>query len=165
MVWTTLHSMKMNFPDPSEFSGDEKLEVFNPSELPLPFDEADIHSAMSEIEKNEEISYQAVEIVFVDEPGIVEINKEHLQRDYITDIITFRYDEDPSNQHIEGTLYCCAPRISEQSKEFEASESTEFLRVMIHGLIHLIGYDDQTEADKNRMTELENLYLDKISQA
>lgn len=165
MDWTTLRLMKMNFPDPSDFSDAIKLEVFNPSEFPLPFDEAEIHSALTEIEKNENVSYQAVEIVFVDESGIVDINKEHLKRDYITDIITFRYDEDSSNQHIEGTLYCCAPRISEQSQELEASESNEFLRVMIHGLIHLIGYDDQTEEDKKRMTELENLYLDKISQA
>ncbi len=165
MDWMTLPLMKMNFPDPSDFSNTEKLEVFNPSGLPLPFNEDDIHSALNEIEKNEEVSYQSVEIVFVDEPGIVEINQEHLQRDYITDIISFRYDEDPSNQHIEGTLYCCAPRISEQSGEFEAPESTEYLRVMIHGLIHLIGYNDQTEADKKRMTELENLYLEKISQA
>ncbi|MEX0662546.1 MAG: rRNA maturation RNase YbeY [Balneolaceae bacterium] len=161
----TLRLMKMNFPDPSDFSGNPKLEIFNPSEFPLPFDENDIHSALNEIENNEKVMYQHVEIVFVDEPGIVDINKEHLKRDYITDIISFRYDEDTSNKRIEGTLYCCAPRISEQSKEFETPESTEFLRVMIHGLIHLIGYNDQTEDDKKRMTELENLYLDKISQA
>lgn len=157
--------MKMNFPDPSNSANAEKLEVFNPSGFHLPFHVDDIYSVLSVIENMEDVSYQSVEIVFVDEPGIVDINKKHLQRDYITDIISFRYDEDPSNQHIEGTLYCCAPRISEQSREFETSESTEFLRVIIHGLIHLIGYDDQTDADKKRMTELENLYLDKISQA
>lgn len=154
----------MNFPDPSDFTNAEKLEFFNPSEFPLPFEEADVQAVLKEIEQKEKVAYQAIEIVFVDESGIVDINKEHLQRDYITDIISFRYDEDSSNQQIEGTLYCCAPRISEQSREFDTPESTEFLRVMIHGLIHLIGYDDQTEDDKNQMTELENFYLDKISQ-
>jgi len=84
----------------------------------------------------------------------------------VTDIISFRLDDENddnnSDQSIEGTLYCCAPRIAEQSAEFDADTKTEFLRVIVHGLLHLTGYDDQTESDKEKMTSLENHYLQSL---
>jgi len=101
-----------------------------------------------------------LEVVYVDEPEIVRVNKEHLDRDYITDIITFRYDDDPSHKQVEGTLYCCAPRIKEQAAEFESSEEREFRRIFIHGLLHLLDYDDQTDDQRQQMRQLENRFLD-----
>lgn len=154
--------MTMNFPDLPTESPAPKIEVFNTSGIELPFDSSVIPTIVRKIELGENVRYQNLEIVFVDEKEIVEINEEHLDRDYITDIITFRYDEDTSNQQIEGTLYCCAPRIKEQGKEFAKSEREEFLRVVIHGFIHLIGYDDSTDDQKAIMTNLEDKYLGKL---
>ncbi len=138
------------------------LEIFNQTNLPLPFKEKDAFSLLKAIEKGEKSSFSFVELVYVSENEIVSINKEFLKRDYVTDIISFRYDDDASNQKIEGTLYCCAERIVEQSKEFNETEEKEFLRVLTHGLLHLIGYDDRNEKEKQKMTELENSYLAKI---
>lgn len=152
----------MNFPDFPTESSVPKIEVFNTSGLELPFNSSIIPTIVRKIELGENVRYQNLEIVFVDEEEIVAINEEHLDRNYITDIITFRYDEDQSNQQIEGTLYCCAPRIKEQSEEFSKSERQEFLRVVIHGFIHLIGYDDSTDEEKNIMTKLEDKYLGKL---
>ncbi|MBO6524289.1 MAG: rRNA maturation RNase YbeY [Balneolaceae bacterium] len=138
---------------------DHPLQLFNTSGLELPFKESEAAFLLDVIREHQSCNYSFVEVVFVDEKEIVRINKEFLGRDYVTDIISFRYDEDTTNMEIEGTLYCCTSRIQEQAKEYCDSEKQEFLRIIVHGLIHLIGYDDQTPEEKAEMTRLENHYL------
>ena len=150
------------FPDPETTPGIPKLEIFNPSGYNLPLNQALIPRLVHLIEIGEQIQFSSLEIIFTDEGGIIDINSKYLDRDYITDIITFRYDEDHSNNAIEGSLYCCAPRIEEQSKELKTDTQEEFLRIIAHGLLHLAGYDDQAAEGKKRMTELEDHYLAKI---
>jgi rRNA maturation RNase YbeY len=155
--------MMTKFPEPDIDSSSPKLEIFNPSGYTLPFQESDAQTLLDLIEKGESVQFNSVEIVFTDESGIIEINSEYLNRDYVTDIISFRLDDDDSNQAIEGTLYCCAPRIAEQSGEFNSDPESEFLRIIVHGLLHLTGYDDQTDSDKSAMTLLEDKYLQSLS--
>lgn len=155
------------FPEPGSLSSDNSntsrtFQIFNPSGTSLPFHEEAVDSIFREVEHGENVGFSSVEIVFTGEDDIVEINKTYLDRDYITDIISFRYDEN-ENSDIEGTLYCCAPRIYEQSQEFGSDAKSEFLRIIIHGLLHLAGYDDQFPNEKEKMTELEDHYLQKIS--
>lgn len=147
------------FPEPYSVSNAPKPEFFNPSGHPLPFKESDAASLLKDIEAGESVFYHTLEIVFTDEVGIIDINTEYLNRNYVTDIISFRLDEDDSDQSIEGILYCCAPRIAEQSADYNSEPETEFLRIIIHGLLHLAGYNDQTESEKDTMTSLENHYL------
>lgn len=135
------------------------LQIFNTTELDLPFKESDCRKVFEFIEKHENVTFELVEAAYVDEQEIVRINKEFLNRDYVTDIISFRYDEDETNTCIEGTLYCCLPRIIDQAREFSQSPEKECLRILIHGLLHLIGYEDQSETEKKEMTRLEDLYL------
>lgn len=135
------------------------LQIFNESGLSLPVQEELALEILHLISRTEKATFSFVELVYVDETAIMNINKQFLNRDYITDIISFRYDENIDNQEIEGTLYCCAPRISEQAKEYGVSPTQEFYRIYIHGLLHLTGYDDQKPAEKNEMTRLENHYL------
>lgn len=155
----TFRSMMATFPDISPGNDLPKLILSNPSGLPIPVIEAELEAIMSLIEEQEHIRFREIELVYVDEDHIIEVNKEYLDRDYVTDIISFRYDEDETNSTIEGTLFCCAPRIIEQSSEAETSIESEFYRIFIHGLLHLAGYDDQTKDDKETMTSLENSYL------
>ena len=143
-------------------TSDHPLQLFNTSGLDLPFEESEAAFLLDAICHHQSCQYSFVELVYVDEAEILRINKEFLERDYITDIISFRYDEDDSNTEVEGTLYCCAQRIQEQAKEYSDSIRQEFLRVIIHGLIHLIGYDDQTPEEKAEMTRLENHFLSLI---
>ncbi|MDZ7757668.1 rRNA maturation RNase YbeY [Rhodohalobacter sp.] len=154
--------MMTNFPDiPTE--PENKLIINNESGESVPVEEQELLKLIEITEKNEDVRFKEIELVYVDEDEIVRINHEFLDRDYITDIITFRYDED--DQAIEGTLYCCAPRISEQSVEFNDDPKTEFLRVFVHGLIHLAGHDDQTPKEKKQMTDLEDQYLNALKQS
>lgn len=135
------------------------LQVFNESGIEIPIQDKEAEALLSQIAKEEKCGFSFVELVYVNEPEIVRINKEHLDRDYVTDIISFRYDEEESNQHIEGTLFCCAPRIKEQAIELGETVRKEFLRIFIHGVLHLIGYDDATENEKKQMSALEDKYL------
>lgn len=135
------------------------IQVFNETDLDIPVPSGDYEDVAQAISEGENCSFSFVEVVYVDEDEIVRINKEHLDRDYITDIITFRYDDSQDNEEIEGTLYCCAPRIFEQAKEFGEAPQREFQRIFIHGLLHLAGYEDQTQEQKAEMTAKENAYL------
>lgn len=135
------------------------IQIFNETDLSLPIEQSSFVDLAETVSRNEDCSFRFVEIVYVDEQEIVRINKEHLKRDYITDIISFRYDDSVDNKAIEGTLFCCAPRLVEQAHEFNETVRNEFLRIYIHGLLHIAGYNDQTDAQKKEMTAKENLYL------
>jgi rRNA maturation RNase YbeY len=148
-----------HFRDPGDYSG---LYFFNESSSSLPVDSDIARKVISLIEKHEKCRFQLVEIVFVDETEIKEVNRSYLGREYSTDIITFSYHESFSNQRIEGTLYCCVPRIYEQAENYNQPAEEEFKRIIIHGLLHLIGYDDQSEASRKKMREREDFYLRKM---
>lgn len=138
------------------------LQLFNESGGEIPLTAEECESTLTLIARDENADFDFVELVFVDEPEIIRINKEHLGRDYVTDIITFRYDEGEEtgeNSAIEGTLFCCAPRIKEQAGEFDEPTVKEFMRIFIHGILHLTGYKDGTPKQKTAMTNLENKYL------
>lgn len=139
------------------------IELFNQTEADLPLNKEDITSLVELVAVEESCHLSLLELVYVDEEEIVRINREHLQRDYITDIITFRYDEDNSNKNIEGTLFCCAPRIYEQASELNEDVVQEFKRILVHGLLHLCGYDDSSPKEKKQMTDRENFYLEKLA--
>ena len=109
-------------------------------------------------------SFSFIEVVYVDEKEITHINQKHLSHDYVTDIITFSYHDPSENEPVEATLFCCAPRIQEQAVEFGVDADTEFLRVYIHGLLHLAGYSDELPDQKAVMREKENFYINHIKQ-
>ncbi|PAU95506.1 rRNA maturation RNase YbeY [Aliifodinibius salipaludis] len=135
------------------------IQVFNQTSLSIPLEQPFYQAVAKQLSDEEKCSFNFVEVVYVDEEKIVQINSEHLNRDYITDIITFRYDDTNHNHDIEGTMFCCGPRIVEQAQEFNESNKREFLRIYIHGLLHLAGYEDQSEKEKEQMSQKEEFYL------
>lgn len=136
------------------------IQLYNESGIEIPLTESIAENTAILVFDSEGCSLQSLEIVFVDEDKIVEINEMHLGRDYVTDIITYHYQEE--NEPIEGTIFCCAQRILEQAKELETEPKQEFLRIYIHGLLHLCGYNDTTTEEKLQMTQKENEYLIQI---
>lgn len=147
------------FPTDNTYSG---FHFFNESGVSLPLDLNDAEQIADLVEKGERCRFHLVEIAFVSEKEIVRLNNEHLERSYVTDTISFRYDQGKSNMAIEGTLYCCAPRILEQSQEHNEASATEFRRIIIHGLLHLAGYEDQSDASQKKMRKREDFYLRQL---
>jgi rRNA maturation RNase YbeY len=99
----------------------------------------------------------SITYVIGDDEWLVGLNKEHLNHDYYTDVITFNLSE--SENLLESDICISDERIKENAKLNNQSYINEFKRVLIHGILHLHGYDDQTEADKTEMRKQENKYL------
>ena len=94
--------------------------------------------------------------IFCDDEYLLEINVKYLRHDFYTDIVTFDYCE---NDVISGDLFISLDRVSENAELFGVSFNEEFLRVIVHGLLHLLGYGDHTVSEKRLMRELENQCL------
>lgn len=145
--------------DPSEQTPPyDSVQLFNTTEEGLPIDQASLQRLAHITADHRKVAYEMVEVVYVDADTIVEINQTYLGRDYVTDIITFRLDEGDL-QAVEGTIYCCVPRILEQAAELGQDPSTEFARIAVHGFLHLSGMDDQDPDSKLAMTQAEDEIL------
>ncbi len=107
--------------------------------------------AESEIKRIGDIS-----IIFCSDNYILDVNQKYLQHDYFTDIITFDYCE---GDRLSGDLFISVDSVRENSIEYGTDFADELNRVIVHGLLHLIGYDDHTEADVTVMRKKENYYL------
>jgi metalloprotein, YbeY/UPF0054 family len=93
-----------------------------------------------------------ISYVFCSDDKILEVNKQYLNHDYYTDIITFDYSED---NIISGDLFISLDTVRTNSEKFNTDYSEELLRVIIHGVLHLCGYKDKTKEEEKRMRELE----------
>ena len=97
--------------------------------------------------------------IFCTDEYLIDLNRRHLQHDYFTDIITFNYN---TANTISGDLFISYERVIENSKQFsDNSAYDELCRVMVHGLLHLVGFDDKTEQEKKLMREEETKCLIK----
>ena len=102
-----------------------------------------------------------INVIFCSDNYILDVNMKYLQHDYFTDIITFDYCE---GQVLSGDLFISVDSVRENSIEFGTDFEEELHRVIVHGVLHLIGYDDHTEEDKKVMRQKENYYLQMRSQ-
>jgi len=100
-----------------------------------------------------------VSIILCTDEELLAINQKHLQHDFFTDIISFDYS---SGSYIAGDLYVSYERIRDNAAIFNTAEDEEFRRVVFHGVLHLLGYNDKTDEEKTVMTEKENHYLAKL---
>jgi rRNA maturation RNase YbeY len=105
-----------------------------------------VKTIVNEVSKIKQCKFSYLEISFVSKDIIHEINKEHLNHDFPTDIITFEYEN--SEAGIDGELIICSEIAAENAEIFEVSVESELLRLVVHGILHLIGYDDTTEDKK-----------------
>lgn len=100
-----------------------------------------------------------IALVFCSDEHLLEVNKQYLQHDYYTDIITFDYTE--ANK-ISGDLMISLDRVRENALLNKVSDWHEINRIVFHGVLHLCGYNDKKPADKSLMTEKENFYLNQF---
>lgn len=138
------------------------IRFFNESGIDIPIETSTIKKSVESVFSAENKSFTELEIVYVSEQKIIEINQLHLGKDYITDIITYHY-QDFDNEPIDGTIFCCSQRIFEQAQELNIDSTDEFKRVLIHGLLHLCGYNDKSESERQIMTSKENEYLSLLN--
>lgn len=97
-----------------------------------------------------------IDIIMTTDEKLYGINREFLGHDYYTDIIAFNYNK---GKTVNGEIYISVERVKENAKKFNVSFGKEMRRVIFHGLLHLCGYDDRTEGEKRKMSEMEDIYL------
>lgn len=97
--------------------------------------------------------------IFCSDEYLHEMNVEYLNHDTLTDIITF--DNSEKKDEITGDIFISIDRVVDNAKKFEVSVEDELHRVMVHGVLHLIGYKDKKKEEKETMRFKENFYLNK----
>ena len=108
----------------------------------------------------------SITFIFSNDDKLRELKKEYFGEDVYTDTISFNLEEE--SDPIEGEVYISLERVSENAHTFQQDFITEYKRVIIHGCLHLLGYNDELPEDKTIMTELEETYLShniKVNQA
>ena len=114
---------------------------------------ADIKDWIRKIISGYNLKTGDISIIFVSDDDLLEINKKYLSHDYFTDIVTFDYRE---GDLISGDIYISIPRVEENSKKYHTVFQTELLRVIIHGIFHLLGFADKSGIQKKNMRKLED---------
>lgn len=98
-----------------------------------------------------------INLILCSDAYLLDINKQYLQHDTYTDIVTF--DNSERDDTIAGDIFISIDRVKENALKFGVPERDELHRVIIHGILHLCGYGDKRREDKKRMTEKEDFYL------
>lgn len=97
--------------------------------------------------------------IFVDDEYLLDLNQKFLNHDTLTDIITF---DNSIGNILHGDIYISVQRVQENAQDFKVDFETELHRVMIHGILHLVGYGDKTAKEAQTMRAKENHYLEGL---
>tara|TARA_B100001250_G_C19158360_1_gene511227 strand:- start:60 stop:497 length:438 start_codon:yes stop_codon:yes gene_type:complete len=105
-----------------------------------------------------------INFIFCSDPYLQKINKQYLKKSDLTDVIAFHYNRSAfmkknTPSEVFGDIFISLDRVKENKNTYKAIFSKEIQRVMIHGVLHLVGYNDKTAKEKEIMTLKENLYL------
>jgi rRNA maturation RNase YbeY len=133
------------------------IEYFYQSDFKLEREGA-VSEWISEVIKTEGKAEGDISYIFCDDEYLLGLNKEYLDHDTLTDIISFDYS---LGDEIHGEIYISIERVIENSEAFKNSFTDELHRVMIHGILHYCGYGDKTKSDKTVMRSKEDACLVK----
>lgn len=111
---------------------------------------------LNKVADNEGFSIGEISYVFVNDEELRSMNKKYLNHDYYTDIITFDYSE---IKNLNGDIFISIDRVRENATKFNVTREEELRRVMVHGILHLMGYKDGTTDEKNVMRTLEDINI------
>jgi rRNA maturation RNase YbeY len=109
--------------------------------------------------KKEKRKLQSLNYVFCSDEDLLQINRQYLQHDFYTDIISFELS--PKGSPVEGEIYISIDRVKDNARELHQPFYAELHRVIFHGALHLCGYKDKQKSEIKKMREMETNYLKK----
>ena len=133
------------------FSADAKVPAIPRTKLKL---------FIKDLFKSEGKPLSDLSYVFCSDDYLLAINRQFLQHDYYTDIITF--DISDSEKEVKGEIYISIDRVKDNAKQLKLTVQAELLRVVFHGALHLCGYKDKSKAQQSLMRKKEDHYLAKF---
>lgn len=134
---------------------DTAIVVSMPRKTPVT--KAEVIDILSFLAKKLEIKIVSLDVTVISRKKLLAINKKFLKHDYETDIITFAYSK--SKKKIEGELLLSYEDAEENAKKFAVTFRSELFRLIVHGILHLVGYDDLAPADKRIMMKKQEQLL------
>lgn len=117
-----------------------------------------IRQWIKKVIENEGKKLGELNVILTGDKELLELNKTYLSRKYLTDVITFEYNQE---KKISGDIYISVERIRENALKFNERVDREILRVIIHGILHLMGYKDKKDEEQTKMRQREDecLYM------
>ena len=138
-----------------------KIYIYGADKLAVVENRKAIKELLLSLFNEENTDLDKLTYIFCSDEYLLEINKNYLDHDTLTDVITFPLSEE--GKPVYGEVYLSTDRVKENAKTFKVEYQNELLRVMIHGALHLCGYTDKTKASKLQMCEREDHYLNKFN--
>ena len=140
---------------PEKTTAHEKISIYN-QEIDFDFlHTIEVKEWLVQIALDRDKTISSLEYILCSDEYLLDINKNYLDHDTYTDIITFPMQESP----LEATIYISIERVRENAEIYSTSLIKELHRVMVHGLLHLLGYKDKTENDQSEMRSQEDKAL------
>ena len=119
----------------------------------------ELKQALKDLVLNEGKSLKDLSLVFTDDEYLLEVNKQYLNHDYFTDVITFDYSDFPD---VSGDIMMSLDRVKDNALSMNLAYELEFYRVVFHGVLHLCGYKDKKKEDVSLMREKEDFYIQRF---
>ena len=123
---------------------------------------AEVRALVQLVLRGERITSAAVNVVFVNDAQMTELNGTYLRHHYTTDVLTFPLEE-PTAGRVEGEVYVNLDQALRQSRHYHETFASEKRRLVIHGVLHLAGHDDATARERSAMAALEDRYLARFA--
>lgn len=111
--------------------------------------------------KNEGQAAGIIQFIFCTDNRLLKINQDYLNHNTLTDIITFNYNDEYDG--VSGDIFISIDRVRENAEKYKEDFANELHRVIIHGILHLLGYDDQDNRSRTVMRQKENYYLSLLA--
>ena len=131
--------------------------IINNFAKPYLYNNEVIENIILKISASEKKIVESINFILSDDTHLNDLKIKYFNKDQYTDVIAFNLEE--KNQLIDGEIYISMDRVIENATRFNCTIDDELKRIMIHGLLHLMGYQDIQTHDKEKMTELENKYI------
>ena len=140
-------------------AGDPVLEIeqIHPSRH---LDEDTLRRLVAAVIEGEGATLAYLGLILADHETVLALNREYLEHDYLTDVLSFPLSETPGT--VDGEVYVDLDTAAERHAEFGTTFEDEAYRYLIHGLLHLLGHDDATDAGRAAMRQLEDRYLQSV---
>lgn len=126
----------------------------------MPVDCQKLEAAVRAVLRGEGIKTAEISLAVVDDPTIHELNRQYLGHDYATDVLSFVLER--NDQALEGEVIVSSETAERQAESYGWSADKELLLYVVHGTLHLVGYDDATDSERSEMRRLEQRYLSEI---
>jgi len=136
-----------------------RIQIAN-EQASLAIDEPQLKAAVRSVLEDSAYQTASISVAVVDDPTIHQLNRQYLQHDYPTDILSFLLDA--SDTHLEGELIASSETARQNAAEYGWSATDELRLYLIHGALHLVGYRDKSAEERTAMVAAEEVHLKKL---